>query len=292
MSQQELLASDLILNADGSIYHLSILPEELAPYIILVGDPGRAPLVASYFDAIEVRKQKREFVVITGRIGKQRVTVIATGIGVSNIDIVMNEIDVLANVNLANREVKKKLKQLRIIRLGTCGCLAKAIPVDSLILSTYAFSFGGLLNFYEQHLAKDERQLLEEIHRCFAKLPVVNYAYVGRMGDTWLPYFQDFKNRGITLTCSGFYGPQHRRVRAGLIKQNIFNMASFLQYHDQRVINLEMETAAIYALGKLFGHECCSISTVVANRVTQRVSPNPEKAIENMITQVLDRIFA
>lgn len=291
MLQKQVLASELLQNADGSIYHLNLFPDELATTIILVGDPDRAPIVASYFDEIEVNKRKREFVVITGRIGKTRVSVISTGIGPSNIDIVLNEVDVLVNVDFATRTVKEKLTKLRIIRLGTCGCLVKEIPVDALIFSTYAFSFGGLLNFYEQHLDEDEKALLKKIHHCFAGLPVIKNAYVARAAESWLPYFKEIDYQGITLTCSGFYGPQHRRVRAELIKQNIFNMANKLQYRAQRVVNLEMETAAIYGLGKVFGHDCCSISTVVANRVTQQVSSDPEKAVAHLIKQVLDRIF-
>lgn len=282
-----LKASTLMLNADGSVYHLNLLPEDIADTIFLVGDPERVSKVSRHFDQIEVNKHKREFVTHTGRIGNKRLTVLSTGIGSGNIDIVLNELDALVNIDLANRCVKEQLTSLNIVRMGTCGSLQADVPVDSLLLSDRAIAFDGFMQFYEQ---QQDQQFLQAVSQQFAPLPVVSNAYVGVIDSTLQDTFAPLCQQGITLTCSGFYGPQGRQLRADLAETDLFACAEAFSYQNQRIVNLEMETAAIYALGSLLGHRCCSISTVVANRIEATVSPDSAKAINRMIQQVLQVI--
>jgi len=288
--KRHLGSTELILNSDGSIYHLKLHPGELADTILLVGDPSRAAIVSSHFDRIDVIRSNREFVTHTGVVGSMPISVIATGIGACNIDIVLNEIDALMHVDFATREYKSEIKSPRLIRLGTCGSLRSEIPVDSLILSSYAFGFDGLLNFYHQQLSEEEKGLLEAVHISFGVLPMVDNTYVAAGSAQLRQLFHQHCFHGITMTCSGFYGPQHRHMRLPLIEENIFELARKLQYRKEVVTNLEMETAAIYGLGKLFGYECCSISAVIGNRIHQTTSKQPQKTIEHMIDTVLDLI--
>ncbi len=284
---QTLKSTELILNDSGSVYHLDLLPSELADTIIFVGDPDRVPLVSKHFDKVDIIRRKREFVTHTGSIGSMPISVISTGIGASNIDIVLNEIDALVNADFKTREWRPNLKSVRIIRLGTCGGLQEDIPVDSLIMSSYGFAFDGFLKFYQQQYSKEEKELLALVKQQFSQLPVIDNAYVGRGSEQLAALFDQHCHQGITMTCSGFYGPQYRHLRLPLNNGDIFNMAMQLKFRDQVVTNLEMETAAIYGLGGLLGYDCCSISTVVGNRITQDLTKNSAKAVDNMIQTVL-----
>lgn len=285
--ETKILETELIFNTDGSVYHLNLLPDEIADIIILVGDPDRVPIVSKYFDRITVKKQKREFITHTGYIGQHAITVISTGIGVGNIDIVLNEIDALVNIDFTTRTIKKNRKRLRIIRLGTCGGLKKEITVNSLVLSTYAFAFDGIMQYYVQSLDDDEHELLHNIKMYFSNIPVVENAYVGSGAREFIKLFSEHCIQGMTLTCPGFYGPQRRRLRLPLIKENIFTIAESFKYKNESIVNVEMETATLYSLGKMLDHDCCSISTVIANRIDQQVSKNPKQAVEKMIKKVL-----
>ncbi len=291
MTEKPIDKTALILNRDGSIYHLNLMPDELADTIILVGDPSRVPVVSQHFEHIQVQKHKREFVTHTGTLKGKNLSVISTGIGSSNIDIVINECDALFNVDFEKRRIKDTITPLHFIRLGTCGGLIEAMPPDSLVLSEYALAFDGLLHFYRHQYHGNEKQLLQAVNTHFKTLPVNTTAYVAKSNSPLCELLKKHCPRGITLTCSGFYGPQHRRLRAPLIFENVLDLASSFTSKQGTIVNLDMETAAIYALCELLGHQCCSISTVLGNRVTQAISKDIHQAIEKMIAAVLDVCF-
>jgi uridine phosphorylase len=272
--------SELVLNPDGSIYHLNLHPDELSETVILVGDPDRVPLVSRYFDRVDITRQRREFLTHTGELNGKRLSVISTGIGVGSIDIVINELDALANIDFETREPKTQHTQLTLMRLGTCGGLHESVELHDLVYSQYAFAFDGLLDFYKYQYDDEEAALIDTINSHFKGLPVLASAYCTKAG---LALDKENLHRGITLTCAGFYGPQCRSVRAPLMEYDFFQKVQDLRFNDMPVLNFEMETAAILALGELLGHQCASISTVVANRVTQKFSDNVTKAVEAMI---------
>ena len=277
----------LMLNSDGSIYHLHIQPGELAETILLVGDPTRVPLISNHFDRIHMIQQHREFIVHTGEISNQRLSVIGTGIGSGNIEIVMLEADALHNIDFATRTIKKKITPLRFIRLGTAGALQQDIPIDSLVLSEDAVAFDGLLNFYSH---PQEAPLLTAIKKHFAPLAMATNAYIGHADTPLNTLFRDHCYSGITLTCIGFYGPQYRSLRAPLIADNVLQIANTFQYNGRVISNFEMETAAILGLGNILHHACCSISTIVGNRLTDVVSHHTTENIHKMIALVLEKI--
>lgn len=288
-----LMESELILNEDGSIYHLNLLPEDIADTVILVGDPNRVKQVSKYFDRIDIQKTKREFVTHTGTIGSRRLTVVGTGIGGGNIDITLNELDALVNIDLKNRVIKKEHKTLRLIRLGTSGALQKNIPVDSLLISSFGIGLDGLLSFYEWQNTEDEKELLALCQKCFAKSRALDAIYVAAGDSELVKLFRDknLGSSGITLTCPGFYGAQHRHLRAPLSENNIFSMAEKINFKNEVVTNLEMETAAIYGLARILNHKACSISAIIANRDAQTFSKHPEKTVDEMIQKVLELII-
>ncbi|PIZ04783.1 MAG: phosphorylase [Gammaproteobacteria bacterium CG_4_10_14_0_8_um_filter_38_16] len=284
-----IMESELILNTDGSIYHLNLLPEDIADTIILVGDPNRVKQVSKHFDHIELQKTKREFVTHTGLIGKKRLTVVGTGIGGGNIDITMNELDALVNVDLKNRIIKKEHRQLRFIRLGTSGALQKNTPVDSILISTFGLGLDGLLSYYKWENQVDEKALLKIAQDSFSELKAVQSMYVAAGAKELIELFHKngIQFSGITLTCPGFYGAQNRQIRAPLTEHSVFTMARKIGYKNDIVTNLEMETAAIYGLARILDHRACSISAIIANRDAQTFSPNPEKTVADMIQTVL-----
>lgn len=282
--------SSLMLNPDGSIYHLNLHPGDIAETIIFVGDPSRVPLVSQHFDRIEVSKQKREFITHTGYIGNKRLSVISTGIGLGCVDIVVNELDALVNVDFNKRELKSNTTSLNIIRLGTAGGLQEDLDPDTYAVTTAALGFDGLLSFYDYTYESEEIDLLNAVHQQFQTLPTVNNAYVTRGNAELVNLFSDRCHSGITLTCLGFYGPQYRRLRARLIPQDLLNLAQQFSYHRERIVNFEMETSAIYGLGKLLGHRCCSVSALINNRVRKKISQSIDQTIEKMITFSIEKI--
>lgn len=291
-NQTNIMGSELMHRKNGSIYHLNLKPGELAETIILVGDPSRVSKVSKYFDRIELRRRNREFVTHTGYIGNFRISVMSTGIGVDNIDIVINEVDALFNIDFASRSIKKNLTHLKFLRLGTCGAASADIPVNQLVLTTSTFGFDGLLGFYQHELNPYEENLLKAIKEHFADLPAVGNAYVAEGSLKMVDHFRPYCLAGITLTCAGFYGPQRRTLRAPLIKTNILELAESFNYKNEKVANLEMETSALYALGRVLSHECCTIDTVVANRITHEVSKVATTAVDNMIKLALEKVVA
>lgn len=288
--------SELILNADGSIYHLGLLPEQLAPTVLTVGDPGRVERVSARFDAVEHRVARREFVTHTGRIGHRQVSVVSTGIGPDNVDIVLNELDALVNLDLVTRQEKTSHTSLKIVRLGTTGGLRSEVPVDSLVVSHGALGLDGLLQFYEAPELQENEYLdrLREHAEGFGwHFPVAPYFV---LADRHLSAdLAEIKGHvGITATNPGFYAPQGRQLRAPLRFPDYLAMLRSFMFGDlnMRIVNLEMETAAIFGLSHVLGHRAASVSAVLANRADGTFSNNPERTVEHLIDHVLDRISA
>jgi uridine phosphorylase len=284
---QAIAESELIINSRGGIYHLDLRPEELASTIITVGDPDRVATVSKYFDRIEHRSQHREFVSHTGFIGKKRLTVVSTGIGTDNIDIVLNELDALANIDLDKRTPKSALTHLTIIRVGTSGSLQADIPVDSFVASTHGLGIDNLLNFYRHEENEEENQLLQsfvtqtQLHHRLA------HPYISGASSALIRHFVDGYHQGVTVTCPGFYGPQGRVLRLGLSQPELIDRLTSFAYGPHRVTNFEMETAGIYGLGKILGHHCLSLSAILANRVTKEFSRDNNATVEKLIRQTL-----
>jgi uridine phosphorylase len=287
---QRIAESELIINSRGAVYHLNLRPEELAPTVITVGDPDRVAIVSQYFDAIESKFQHREFVSHTGRLGNKRITVVSTGIGPDNIDIVLNELDALVNIDFESRTVKPQLTSLNIIRVGTSGSLQADVPIDSFVASTHGLGLDNLLNFYRQQHNDQETQLLQSFvthTQLTATQP-----YISSAGASLLRHFVEGYHQGITVTCPGFYGPQGRVLRLGVQHPELIDRLTAFTFGQHRITNFEMETSAIYGLGKLLGHQCLSLSAIVANRITKEFSSNSEALIDRIIKQTLEIIAA
>jgi uridine phosphorylase len=284
---QSIPESELIINKRGAIYHLDLRPEELASTVITVGDPDRVTRVSRHFDAIEHRTQHREFVSHTGRIGQKRLTVVSTGIGTDNIDIVLNELDALANIDFASRSIKKDLTHLTIIRVGTSGALQKDIPVDSFVASTHGLGIDNLLNFYRHEPNEAENELLQSFAAQTQLHHRLAHPYIGSASASLLRHFTTGFHQGITVTCPGFYGPQGRVLRLGLSQPELIDRLTGFTYGPHRITNFEMETAGIYGLGKLLGHSCLSLSAMVVNRIQKTFSQDGDALIENLIKTTL-----
>ncbi len=279
--------SELILNDRGAVYHLNLRPEELAPTVVTVGDPDRVAEVSKYFDQIEHKQQHREFISHTGRVGNKRITVLSSGIGPDNIDIVLNELDALVNIDFETREIKSKLDSLQIIRIGTSGSLQADIPVDSFVASTHGLGVDNLLNFYRLEQNSEEELLLQSFVTHTQIHSHIGNPYIHSAAPGLLKHFvQDF-HQGITVTCPGFYGPQGRVLRLGLSNPHLVNRLSDFRYGPHRISNFEMETSAIYGLGKLMGHQCLAINAIVANRVKQEFSKDGKAAVERLIQRFI-----
>ena len=279
-------SSELILNPDGSIYHLHLRPEHLAKTIITVGDPDRVQAVSKHFDRIEYAFNKREFITHTGYIGNKRLSVISTGIGPDNIDIVFNEVDALFNIDLKSRTPKSDLTSISFIRIGTSGALQPDIPVDSFLLSSYAIGWDNLFSFYELVRSKEIQALEQELTAAIPDLPVRG-TLVKAPGDLQ-SYFPSSFLRGITLTCPGFYAPQGRQLRlASRLKPDHFSKMQAVRLGKERITNMEMETSAIYGMAELLGHQALSCNAILANRPNGEFSNNPGKTVELMIAEVL-----
>ncbi|HEY2727030.1 MAG TPA: nucleoside phosphorylase [Parafilimonas sp.] len=282
--------SELVLNNRRAIYHLNLLPEELAQTIITVGDPDRVQQVSKHFDLIEIKQQHREFISHTGLVGKKRITVLSTGIGTDNIDIVLNELDALVNIDFDSRTIKSQLQSLNIIRIGTCGSLRKDIPVDSFIASTHALGIDNLLNYYVHDNNEEEKNILQHFINHTQITGQSSQPYIAAASTSLLKNFVHGFHNGITVTCPGFYGPQGRVLRLGLSFPNLVDTFTEFRYGNYHIVNFEMETSAIYGLGKLLGHHCLSLSTVVANRVSKQFSKNAVESIEKLIKRTLELI--
>ena len=282
--------SELILNPDGSIYHLNLKPEDISDTILFVGDQDRVEKITKHFDTIEFSTQKREFKTQTGTYKGKRISVISTGIGPDNIDIVLNELDALINIDFTTRTIKEKLNSLNIIRIGTSGSLQSDIPVDSFLIGTHGLDLNGMLHFYEL-----EDICNHEIENAFMKhthwnsnkaRPIVinNSLELERIFESKQTY------KGVTGTAGGFYGPQGRVLRLAIEDSGLNNKMNSFLYNGLRISNLEMETATIYGLSKLLGHNAVSLNAIIANRANGTFSKNPAKTIESLIIYTLDRL--
>lgn len=282
--------SELILNPDGSIYHLNLKPENISNTIIFVGDPDRVEKVTSHFDSIEFETQKREFKTQTGTYKGKRITVISTGIGPDNIDIVLNELDALVNIDLETRKPKKKLTRLEIIRIGTSGSLQNNIPVDSFLISSHALDLNGMLHSYQIQSISNS-----DIEDAFIKQTnwssLKSKPIVIKNSDALEKRFKSNKTfSGLTATAGGFYGPQGRVLRLPLQDSNLNNKMDSFNYNGISITNLEMETSAIYGLSKLLGHQAISLNAIIANRANGTFSENPKLIVKSLIKYTLERL--
>lgn len=282
--------SELILNPDGSVYHLNLKPENIADTIIFVGDQDRVEKITKHFDTIEFKTQKREFKTQTGTYKGKRLTVLSTGIGPDNIDIVMNELDALINIDLETRQPKENLKSLNIVRVGTSGSLQSDVPVDSFVLSTHGLDLNGMLHFYQ----------IDDIRK-----PKIEQAFIEHTnwsGEKAKPIFIDNSNvletllesdkvyKGVTATAGGFYGPQGRVLRLPLQNPGLNTKMDNFNFDGVRVTNFEMETSVIYGLAKLLGHHACSLNAIIANRPNGNFSKDPKLVVEKLITYTLNKL--
>ena len=280
--------SELIITNRGAIYHLDLRPEELATTIILVGDPDRVKKVSVHFDKIEYKLQHREFITHTGYIGNKRLSVTSTGIGPDNIDIALNELDALANIDFETREIKKKFTPLNLVRFGTSGSLQADIPVDSFVASTHGLGLDNLLNYYAYTKTAEENELTDAFVAQTGLDTSITLPYISKGSETLLNKFPSTFHKGITVTCPGFYGPQGRVLRLGLRSPGLINKLTHFQFNNNRITNFEMETSAIFGLGKLMGHQCMSVNAIVANRVVQEFSKDGNAAVEKLIIAGLE----
>ena len=283
-------SSELILNPDGSVYHLNLLPEHIAHDIIFVGDQNRVEKITQFFDSIEFSTQKREFKTQTGVFKGKRITVLSTGIGPDNIDIVMNELDALVNIDLKTRKPKENLSSLNIIRIGTSGSLQADIPVDSFVMAKFGLGLDNMLRSY----------LIDEISKNEMEDAFIKHTnWDSKKGRPYsIPCSEKLENRfesnrihkGITATAGGFYGPQGRVLRLNIQDENLNSKMDCFNFEGNRITNLEMETAAIYGLGKLLGHHCLSLNAIIANRASGTFSEDPYKSVDELIAYTLQKI--
>lgn len=280
----KLAASELVLNEDGSVYHLNLLPEDIADKIILVGDPDRVPKVSQYFDKVEIKKNKREFYTHTGTLRGERISVMSTGIGTENIDIVMNELDALVNIDLKNKEFKTEHKSLQLFRMGTCGSVNPDVQVDNMLVTQNVVGLDGLMHFYQDYHFENEfsRSFLEK----FPYERIKPMLYFADWAEDLGAYYKDAKYHGNTATFPGFYAPQGRQLRLRAVDDQFLETLN-----DLGVTNFEMETSAIYALSKLLGHQAITVNNVIANRRRGEFSADHQASEKNLIEWVLDRII-
>ena len=285
-----LQSSELVLNSDGSIYHLKLHPEQLADNILLVGDQSRVEVISKHFDQIEFKQQNREFVTHTGSYKGKRVTAMSTGIGTDNLDIVMNEIDALVNIDLKNRIIKEDKKSLNLIRIGTSGTLVKEIDVDSVVVSSHGLGFDGLMHFYSFTENEKERLLLNSINEKLQLPEQLNRPYLVSADEGLFNLLSKDYHTGITATACGFYAPQGRKLRLSPAVPDLNERMMSYKAGDYRITNFEMETSALYGLSRLLGHKACTACAIIANRAIHEYSKDYKPVIENLVISVLDRL--
>jgi len=281
--------SDLILNSDGSVYHLNLLPKHISETIITVGDPSRVYRVSQYFDDIEFEMHRREFITHVGTYKGKRITVIGTGIGTDNIEIFFTELDALINVDLKTRELKSKRKKIKVVRIGTSGSLQEDIPLDSHLVTDYAVGFDNLMNFYNLEMDSFEDSLAKDIQK---KAKISFTPYVVRGSSMLLKQYAGDMAMGNTVTAPGFYAPQGREIRLPLkYPKMLEDLSKYrIKSSDFQLTNFEMETAGYYAMARLLGHEVLSVNAIIANRATSKFSKDPNKVIDGLIKKILNRI--
>ncbi len=282
--------SELIINPDGSIFHLHLHPEDLADTIILVGDPGRVETVSSFFDKIEIKKSNREFHTHTGYYKGKRITVLSTGIGTDNIDIVLTELDALVNIDLKSRTVKDELKSLNLIRIGTSGSLQEDIPVDTPVAAAISLGFDSLLNFYADRNKISDPELEERFMKHTNWNPLLHRPYFVEASETLLNKIAKNMLKGITISAPGFYGPQGRYLRLKPYDLTLNDKLSEFQHKGFYITNYEMESSAIYGLSKLMGHNALTVCNIIANRKRKEYSKDYKKEIKKLIHRILENL--
>ncbi|HQV51517.1 MAG: nucleoside phosphorylase [Flavobacteriales bacterium] len=288
----EIAPSELIINPDGSIYHIALRPDQIGDLVFVVGDQGRVELLSRHFEKVEHRVQNREFVAHTGVFNGTHVTALSTGIGTDNIDIVINELDALVNIDLEKRTPKSTQKSLRIIRLGTCGALQEDIPCDTRIVSAYGVGMDNVMHYYAYENTDDETRLLNDLIHTTEWPENLPLPYVAKADAKLVEALGHDNVVGITLTSGGFYGPQGRQLRAVPAVGDLNETLSAFSHEGLRVSNFEMETSALYGLGGMLGHRVCTMCTVVANRLRKEYSKDHHGAIDRMIKEALERATA
>lgn len=292
MEKKYFAASELIINGDGSVFHLHLKPEHLADKVILVGDPGRVALVASHLNNIECEVESREFRTVTGQYEGKRITVLSTGIGCDNIDIVMNELDALANIDFNTRMEKEQTRSLEIVRIGTCGGLQLNTPEGTFVCSEYSVGFDGLLNFYAGRNAVCDLQMERALinHLGWTGNMCQPYPYVIKADETLVERIAEGMVRGITVACGGFFGPQGRQLRIPLADPNQNEKIESFEYNGLHITNFEMESSALAGLARLMGHHATTVCMVIANRRAGRADTAYKNHIDDLIKLVLERL--
>ena len=283
-------SSELIINSDGSIFHLHLHPEELADTVILLGDPGRVELVSSFFESKEFIRSSREFVSVTGRYNGKRITVLSTGIGTDNIDIVMNELDALANIDLKTREIKKEHKKLTILRIGTSGAIQPDIPIGSFVLSHISVGCDGLLNWYANRDSVSQIDMESAFVKHFDWPHNLPAPYFAKASEKMIKLLEKGTIKGITISASGFYGPQGRVIRLPLAIPDMVSKFESFRYNGERITNFEMEGSAIAGLSALLGHDAATVCCIIANRHLHDSQPDYQSIIKNLIIFALDKL--
>ena len=282
--------SELVLNPDGSVYHLQLTADQVADDVILVGDPGRVAQVSALFDSVEFQSSNREFVSCTGSYRGKRFTVLSTGIGTDNIDIVLNELDATVNIDLQKRIQRSDRKSLNIVRIGTSGGLHQDIPVDSFVISEYGLGLDGLLYYYDHNMCDIEIDMTNMLNKHLNWNKNLSTPYVVKASDKLIQNLGNQMIPGITVTATGFYGPQGRMLRLPLENNQMHRDFQSFDYQGYRITNFEMETSGLYALGKLLGHHCCTCCAIIANRVSKKYSKDHKTVMNRLIKTVLDRL--
>jgi len=282
--------TELILNSNGSVYHLQLLPENIAENIIIVGDQGRVETVSAFFDTVDFKIQNREFVTHCGTFNGKRIMVISSGIGTDNIDILINELDATVNIDLKTRTIKKEHTSLNIVRIGTSGALQQDIPVDNFVVSTHGLGFDGLLNYYLDLPKVNDNEISEAFIKQTNWDKNLPYPYAVKGSEKLINQIGFDLIKGITATAPGFYGPQGRKLRLTPWVADFNQQLTDFKHKENRITNFEMETSALYGLGALLGHQTCTVCAIIANRVAKQYSTNYHVAIEKLIRLVLERL--
>lgn len=285
-------SSELITNDDGSVFHLHLHPEDLADQVILVGDPSRVEMIASYFDRVEVRKSDREFCTITGQYKGQRLSVISTGIGADNIDIVMNELDALVNIDLHTKEIKQQKRSLNIVRIGTSGSVQADVPVHSFVISDMSLGIDGVLRFYRNNETVCDSAFEEAFIKACHWTPLAARPYAVKASEELVKqlHTEGVTVKGVTLTANGFYGPQGRVLRLPIEMPTVNDEIARFRFGDHKIVNYEMESAAIAGLAALMGHRATTICLIIANRANGEASPNYKPHMKRLIEYTLNSL--
>ncbi len=290
MSNDQMQRSELILNDDGSVYHIHLKEEHIADTVILVGDQGRVKMVSDHFDTVEYEISNREFNTHTGYYKGKRITVMSTGIGTDNIDIAISELDAAVNIDLVNRTHKKNRRSLNLIRIGTSGAIQSDIPVGSYVISEFGLGLDGLVYYYDFQPSSKEKEITQQLLNHLQWNPKLSDPYAVEGSQKLIKLLEKGMVKGITGTASGFYGPQGRALYLQPSIKDLGKKLRSFSYKEHRITNFEMETSALYGMGKMMGHECCTCCVIIANRYIKEYADDYQSIVRNLIQTVLDRL--